>query len=674
MSDLPPLTAKVAIDSTDFKSGIAEMNRSLRILESGFRASAAELGDWGQSASGLELRIKSLNGQIDIQAKKVGALQKEYERVAKEKGETSKAAQDLQIRLNKETETLGKMKSELGKTEIALNEMGDEAKQAGKDVKNLGDQENEAGKKTVSLTDKIGGLKTVVLALVAAAVEAAKAIGKLVISAADYAGELVNLSLKTGIGVEQLQELSFVADQVGTDLDTITSSLARLIRAMRNASESGTSPAAKAFQELGISVTDSNGQLRNSQDVFNEVIDRLGKMTNETQRDALAMEIFGRSAMELNPLIKAGSDEIERLTQKAHEMGAVVNEDTVNALEAWGDELEALKGGLQGTKTVLAADFLPELRSFTGTIKDLLAVFNDLPKGIKVFLVGMYGLGSFLVKIGPTLIGIKLLFGGLGGAAAAAGTASAGAAGDVGILGTALGVIFSPIGLLIALIGLLALTIKLFGADAVKQFKGLVELWWLILTGGFKRIFDAFKQWLKNWIAAIKALPSAMRTLWQAVGKAIVDGVWKGIQDNYAWFKQKVKEFFQGIIDSVLTALGIGSPLKVFAEIGQQMALGLGLGFTRSFKGIRDDIVGAVNGIKFNLGPVGMEGVGLGGRGVNAVDPYRGAIAVNFSQVVNLSGGPGMDESRLLRQMKEVTEQGITEAVRKMRKAKGDRW
>jgi len=103
------LSGKVGLDVTDFKTAVASMNREIRVIESGFRASAAALGDWGKSASGLEMRIKALTSQIDVQKSKVAALEAEYKRVAAEKGATSKAAQDLEIRLNKETETLNKM-------------------------------------------------------------------------------------------------------------------------------------------------------------------------------------------------------------------------------------------------------------------------------------------------------------------------------------------------------------------------------------------------------------------------------------------------------------------------------------------------------------------------------------------------------------------------------------
>jgi phage-related minor tail protein len=165
MSDLPPINQKYGVDTTDFKAGMAAMNRELRVLESGFRATAAGLSDWSKDATGLETRIKSLTSQIGVQKDKVSALTTEYKRIATEKGENSRAAQDLQIKLNKETETLGKMQNELGTTEQALKGMGNESKDAGQGADQLAKGEDQAegstGKLKSALDKLRGGLKSV---------------------------------------------------------------------------------------------------------------------------------------------------------------------------------------------------------------------------------------------------------------------------------------------------------------------------------------------------------------------------------------------------------------------------------------------------------------------------------------------------------------------------------
>ena len=116
---------------------------------------------------------------------------------------------------------------------------------------------------------------------------------------------------------------------------------------------------ALAFNTLGVKTVDSNGNLRDSQAVFDDVIDALGKIENPVERDALAMQIFGKSAQELNPLIKAGSDELARLAQEAHDVGAVMDEETVAGLEAFDDTVASIQAGVKGMLGTLAGQFLP---------------------------------------------------------------------------------------------------------------------------------------------------------------------------------------------------------------------------------------------------------------------------------------------------------------------------
>ena len=85
--------------------------------------------------------------------------------------------------------------------------------------------------------------------------------------------------------------------------------------------------------------------------------------------------------------------------------------------------------------------------------------------------------------------------------------------------------------------------------------------------------------------AIVGALGGLMKQLWDAGGN-IVKGIWAGIQKASAWFKQQVTNFFKGIIDGVKKVLGIKSPSKVFAGIGENMALGLGKGFTAAMQGV----------------------------------------------------------------------------------------
>jgi hypothetical protein len=401
-----PLSGKVGLDVTDFKSGISELNRNIRVVESGFQAAASGLGDWSKSASGLELRIKALSGEIDLQKSKVAALAAEHARVAATQGEGSKAAQDLEIRLNKETATLGKMESELGQTETSLSEMGDASGEAAKETEKLGKEESETTGHTSKFASALEGLKGklnasvtglkdmvvnvakvgagLAVGLVAGAVGAVTGIGALLLKTAATSDELVETAEKIGITTTRLQELNYIAEQTGTGVDTMQGSMAKMTRSLEAAQKAGT-PAADAFKQLGVSVTDSNGQLRDGTDIFFDAITALGGVANETERDVLAMQLFGKSAMELNPLINLGADGMKAMTDEAHNLGAVMGEETVWNMANLNDRIAGVKAGFMGLVGTMVGELMPVADQLITWITDEAIPWlqDNLPKAIQ---------------------------------------------------------------------------------------------------------------------------------------------------------------------------------------------------------------------------------------------------------------------------------------------------
>lgn len=381
------LSARFGADTTDFKAGITAINREIRVLESGFKASAAGLGDWTKSADGLELRAKSLTEQIGLQQEKVDALTLEYQQLAAAQGEDSAAAQNALINLNKQNEALGKMTSELNTTESALAGMQGGSEDASQAVDDLGSSSEDAGGKLGGFQgamDKLGPALKTGAALVAGLAGAVAGLGAgitaMVMKTTEAAGDLVDLSTKTGISTTRLQELDYVAKQVGTSTETITGSLAKLTRSMGDAAAKTDGPAAEAFRNLGVAVVDSQGNLRDSEAVFNDALTALGGMTNETERDVAAMALFGKSAQELNPLIKTGADEIARLSKEANDMGAVMGEDDVAAAESFGDTLSSIQSGLQGTVGTLTGAFMPGFQQLATQGQGYVKQFGNVVK------------------------------------------------------------------------------------------------------------------------------------------------------------------------------------------------------------------------------------------------------------------------------------------------------
>jgi len=635
---------KWQLDVTDLKAGLSEANRLIRISETEFKATAASLGDWSKSADGLTAKINSLNTIVDVQEQKVSALKDQYKLVSAEQGESSKAAQDLEIKINNETAALNKNKLELDQTKYSLENFGYESKETKK-------AQEELKKKTDELSTSMNDFaKKALAAVTAAALATAGAIFKLATDAGKFADDLITMSNQTGISVQQLQELEYASRFVDVSVETMTGSMNKMTRSMDDARDAmltgKLNEQAQAYQSLGVTITNADGTLRNNKDVWYEVVDALGRVTNETERDSLAMTLLGKSATELNPLIKAGSDELARLSDEAHTVGAVVSDEGVTALGEFDDNMETLKASTQGLLNEALAELMPVINELIDDLKENMPGIVD---NIKSFI-------TFVIDNGP---GIAAVIGGIATGLltwnvismisglvktiqlfqkANEGATVAQALLNVVMNANPIGIIITAIAALVAGIMILWTTNEDFREAVKKIFGDIVEFIGKAVDNIVKFFTETIPNTLKNvgkWFAD--------------VGKNIVEGVWNGIKNMGTWIADKVKGFFTGIVDGVKDLLGIHSPSRVFAGIGENMAAGLGVGFANEMDGINKDIQ---NAIPTSLGNVSVNANGSGsgvatGSGVNfvqniysqkALSPYEVYRQTkNASQVMALS-------------------------------------
>lgn len=209
------------------------------------------------------------------------------------------------------------------------------------------------------------------VALAVAIAKAEKALIAMTKESAAFADNIITLSMQTGQTTDQLQEFSYATELIDVSVDTLQGSLTKLTNNMQD-TINGTGNAKASFEALGISVTDADGNMRSANDVFYETIDALGDVKNETERDAMAMDIFGRSAQDLNPLIIQGSDTLKAYAQEAHNVGYVLDDEALSALGAVDDAYQRLQKSQEGAKNQLSAEFAPYLTEFYEKITKLI--------------------------------------------------------------------------------------------------------------------------------------------------------------------------------------------------------------------------------------------------------------------------------------------------------------
>lgn len=388
-------TRFIAEGEKEYRQALGNINGSLNILNAESKRLQEQFKGNEDSLEALTTTNKNLNKIVGELTKKQELQQERLKKLTEAYGENDARTMRMAKAVKDTEAALLKQKRALEESKDAVENFGQEESKAEENTQDLGDALNDIGGKfgislPKEMTNTLNGMlkidtQTLVtigtFAAVAAAVaEAEKALISLTIESAAYADEILTQSVVTGLSTEALQEYQYAAELVDVSLDTLTSSQAKMIRSM-DAARRGSKEQAEAFDKLGISVQNADGTLRDAQDVFGDAIDALGAISNETERDAIAMTIFGRSARDLNPLIKAGSDGLRELTQEAHDVGYVMGEEALDALGAVDDQLQRMNRSGEALKNQIAVGMAPAVENLMKKGTDLFVRLQEAAEG-----------------------------------------------------------------------------------------------------------------------------------------------------------------------------------------------------------------------------------------------------------------------------------------------------
>ena len=424
----------------EFRDAVGEIDKSLKVLRSEMRLVAVQFDDNADSLDALTESNDVLNRQILTQKEKIEMLQAALKNAATRYGEADERTKKWQTDLNYAEADLIKMERQLQSNTEALADASSgldtldggllDTTESGKGLGDvlddltgkLGINLPEGATSTLNSMVSLGGELTVLIGAFAAAavavVEVEKALANLTLEQAAAAGEIQDVAMQTGLSTEAVQRYQYACDMIGVSFDTVASSQAKMIQSMADV-QSGSETAAATWNQLGIEVMNADGSLRNAEDVFLEVIDVLGQIENATQRDAVSMEIFGRSAQDLNPLIVQGTDAFQALCDEASKVGTVLTDVQLEALAGVDDALIRFNERLDAGEKALALKFTPALQAFfdeTGEgvkgIEEALAdsglvtVFASLLELVTALSPAFEVLGDVLVACSPVFYAI----------------------------------------------------------------------------------------------------------------------------------------------------------------------------------------------------------------------------------------------------------------------------
>ena len=353
--------------------------KELRAVDRALKFNPTNIELWRQKQQLLTQRVSETKDKLDV----LKQAQKQMDADGVEK--TSSEYRQLQ--------------REIIETESKLQKFEGDLKQVGNiKLKVLSQQAKDVG-------DKLNGAADAMRGLSMAGAAVAGSIGTLAYKSGLLADDLNTMSKQYHINTRDLQQYSVAADLVDVSTEAIAKSHVKLEKSMASAAD-GTGASAEAFAKLGVNIKNADGSFRSGDEVWQDVISSLANVTDETERDTLAMQLMGKSASELNPLIADGGETYKNVadTLKKYNLD-FIDQETLDKANAFNDQLDIMKAvglvALQSIGAELAGYLEPALRKVAGWMGKLAEWLGGLDPQI-LTVIGV--IGALVAAIAPLLM------------------------------------------------------------------------------------------------------------------------------------------------------------------------------------------------------------------------------------------------------------------------------
>jgi hypothetical protein len=242
------------------------------------------------------------------------------------------------------------------------------------------------------------------------------AVGVLAVKTGQYANKLSELAQTTGLTTDSIQEYEHVARVAGVSSEGFLSVITKLSNSLPEIAQ-GSGSAAKALDQLGINVLDVNGNARDMNKLFPEIIRGLQGMENITERNALSQDIFGRSLKDIAPILGMSAEEMNNARTEAHKLGLVMDGKAIEGANNFRIGMDKLKAQFaaagreiaNGLIPILNEQFIPLIQStiiptvrfLAETFEKLMGVIDLLPGPLQKVVIG---LGLMAAAAGPVVL------------------------------------------------------------------------------------------------------------------------------------------------------------------------------------------------------------------------------------------------------------------------------
>ncbi len=472
----------------------SKLQQSLKSLDGSLRATQSNLRDIDKL-----LKLDPKNTELLTQK------QKNLESAIKQTSRRLAELKNAQSGVKEGTPEWDALQREIIETEQKLKALETEYKKFGsvtaQQIAATGRQMQELGKKIDAVAKALAPIST-------AAGGALTAIGGLAYKSIAASDDLNTMAKQTGLTTEELQMMQLAADRVDVSVEDITGA----VRKMKSKMDEGN----ETFKNLGVSVTNADGSLRNANDVFFDAVQALSEISNETERDQVAMELFGKGADQLAGIIDDGGAALRQYGQEAKNLGLIMSQDTLDALNEVNDTIDRSKAVIGGSLAQLGATaaqvLAPMIEKVAGVIDAVTEKLRNLTPeqtGLIMKILAVTAAIAPLLSVGGKLIsfiGKILTF--------------------APMIATALSAI-SPV--TIAIVAGIAAVIAI-GVTLYKNWDKITN-WWQ-----------------NNVVAKFKKGGEELRRDWESI-KTTANNLWSGMKVGW----EKVKTGISGVLDTTKT-------------------------------------------------------------------------------------------------------------------------
>ena len=458
------MAGKIAGITVEIGGDTTGLQKSLRAVNSSLKNTQGALKDVNKL-----LKLDPTNTELLRQKQK---LLKDAVSKTKEKLDTLKEAQARMdaAGIDKNSASYQELRREIISTEAALKEAEKAANRFHPALEKIKASATKAADGLKTAAEKTKGLST-------AAAGAVTALAGLAYSAVTGADDLNTLAKQTGFTTDEIQKMQYAADLIDVSFEDISGALKKF--------KTKVDPSNESLKELGVSVTDADGNLRNATDVFFDAVKALSGIKNETERDQKSMELFGKSADSLAGIIDDGGAALQEYGQQAEDLGLILDQDTLDSLNKTNDTIDQMKAQIKGVMAVVGSKVVPvlapiveQLGTWITSVADKLSqVSPETMKIIMIILAAVAALSPLLSILAS--------------------------------LATAVAFLASPIGIAIAaIIALIAIGVALYkNWDKVKAAAEEV-------AQRVKNSWDNLKTAVSN---SVKAAKTAVTTAWNNI-------------------------------------------------------------------------------------------------------------------------------------------------------------